>query len=45
MGLKSPFIHNRQFEPLNVEIYKDLYGKPFKRDWVATELFSSYKSF
>ena len=24
---------SRQFE--NFEIYKDLYGKPFKRDWVS----------
>ena len=29
---------SRKFE--NFEIYKDLYGKPFKRDWVAKGLFS-----
>ena len=47
MGLKS---HNRQFEPLkwwgksqrqlkNDEIYKDWYGEPLKRDWVARVVF------
>ena len=28
---------SRKFE--NFEIYKDLYGKPFKRDWVAKVVF------
>jgi len=43
-------IHNRQFEPLiskgktqwqfkNIEIYKDLYGKPLKHHWVARVVF------
>ena len=32
----------RQFK--NFRIYKDLYGKSLKRDWVQ-ELFFSYKSF
>ena len=28
---------SRQFK--NVEIYEDLYGKPFKRDWVPRAVF------
>ena len=29
---------------VNFEIYKELYGKPLKHDWVQ-ELFLQYKSF
>ena len=37
LKVKFPNI-SRQFE--NFEIYKHLYGKPFKRNWVALSCFS-----
>ena len=49
-GSNLLLIHNRRFEHAqgkdlttfyikNFRIYKDLYGKPFKRDWVARVVF------
>ena len=43
MGFKFSLIDKRKFEfhYETFKVYKDLYGKPFKHDWVARVVFAT----